>query len=155
MSAAPAYSYQYPERSVEQAPRPRVRVVPGQGTQAAPSTVPVSVVFLAKAVAAVLIVLSLIAVVRIGLTSATITTSLQSQKISSQLATARSEGSSLEVSQSSLSNPTRVKAEANRLGMSVPETVAIIDLPQDVVSTDGSGNLSLSQSVAIAAGAGA
>ena len=80
-------------------------------------------------------------------------TSVQSQQLESQISDARASGNNLEVQQSSLSNPTRVKAEASRLKMAAPESVGIIDLGTDVVATDEAGNLSLSKSVQIAAGA--
>ena len=45
-----------------------------------------------------------------------------------------------------------MKQQANKLGMAAPETTGVIDLGKDVVATDESGALSLSKSVAIAAG---
>ena len=142
--AAPAFSYNYPERVPERPERPRVRVVPGQGTGT--QTIPSTVVFLAKTVAVVLVVAALLSFARIAIASATVATSMQSQQLSSQIDEARSSGSNLEVLQSSLSNPTSVK-------MVAPETVGVIDLGTDVVATDDAGNLSLSKSVQIAAGA--
>ena len=55
------------------------------------------------------------------------------------------------MAQSSLSNPSRIKSEATALGMAAPESTSKIVLPEDIVATDGSGNLSLSQSLAAAA----
>lgn len=154
MGAAPAYSY-YPERAPERSPRERISVVPGRGTRTQTPTLPSNVVFLAKAAAVVLLVVSLVGFARIGLMSATISTTMQSSQLTSQISDARSSGAALEVSQSTLSNPTKVKQQAGKLGMSSPETVGVIDLAQDVVATDESGALSLSKSVAIAAGLGA
>ena len=139
MGAAPAYSY-YPERAPERAPRERISVVPGRGTRTETPTLPSSVVFLAKVAAVVLLM------------SATISTTMQSSELPSQISDARSSGAALEVSQSTLSNPTKVKQQANKLGMAAPETTGVIDLGKDVVATDESGALSLSKSVAIAAG---
>ncbi|RDB60793.1 cell division protein FtsL [Gordonibacter sp. 28C] len=149
--AAPAFSYNYPERVPERPERPRVRVVPGQGTGT--QTIPSTVVFLAKTVAVVLVVAALLSFARIAIASATVATSMQSQQLSSQIDEARSSGSNLEVLQSSLSNPTSVKTKATGLKMVAPETVGVIDLGTDVVATDDAGNLSLSKSVQIAAGA--
>lgn len=154
MSAAPAYSY-YPERIPERAPRERISVVPGRGPRTQTPTLPSSVVFLAKAVAVVLVVVSLVAFVRIGLGAATVTTSMQSEELASKIDNARSDGAALEVSQSALSNPTRVKKEAASLGMASPESVGTIVLDKDVVVTDDNGNLSLSKSLSVAANAGA
>ncbi len=133
--------------------RPRVRVVPGQKTRTSTQTTPSTVVTLAKAAAVVLVVAALLCFVRIAISSATVSTSIESQQITSQINDARSGGTGLEVQQSSLSNPTRVKGEATRLKMAAPETVATIDLGTDVVATDDAGNLSLSKSAQIAAAA--
>lgn len=151
MGAAPAYSY-YPERAPERSPRERISVVPGRGTRTQTPTLPSNVVFLAKAVAVVLLVVSLVGFARIGLMSATISTTMQSSQLTSQISDARSSGAALEVSQSTLSNPTKVKQQAGKLGMAAPETTGVITLDKDVVATDESGALSLSKSVAIAAG---
>lgn len=150
MGAAPAYSY-YPERAPERSPRERISVVPGRGTRTQTPTLPSNVVFLAKA-AVVLLVVSLVGFARIGLMSATISTTMQSSQLTSQISDARSSGAALEVSQSTLSNPTKVKQQAGKLGMAAPETTGVITLDKDVVATDESGALSLSKSVAIAAG---
>lgn len=154
MSAAPAYSY-YPERAPEHERRARISVVPGRGTRTQPASLPSNVVFLAKAVAVVLVVVALVAFVRIGLMSATVSTTMSSTQLSSQISDARSSGAALEVSQSALSNPTKVKQQAGKLGMAAPEATGVIELGKDVVATDESGSLSLSKSIAIAAGAGA
>lgn len=155
MGAMPAYSYPYPKRAPERAPRPHVRVVPGQVTRTAPSALPSSVISVAKVAAVVLVVVALVAVARVALMSAAVSASMESQTLSSSIDSARSAGSDLEVMQSLLSNPTRVKAEANGLKMTAPESVATISLDQDVVATNDDGSLSLSKSVALAAGAGA
>ena len=151
MGAAPAYSY-YPERAPERSPRERISVVPGRGTRTQTPTLPSNVVFLAKAAAVVLLVVSLVGFARIGLMSATISTTMQSSQLTGQISDARSSGAALEVSQSTLSNPTKVKQQAGKLGMAAPETTGVITLDKDVVATDESGALSLSKSVAIAAG---
>ena len=151
MGAAPAYSY-YPERAPERSPRERISVVPGRGTRTQTPTLPSNVVFLAKAAAVVLLVVSLVGFARIGLMSATISTTMQSSQLTSQISDARSSGAALEVSQSTLSNPTKVKQRAGKLGMAAPETTGVITLDKDVVATDESGALSLSKSVAISAG---
>ena len=151
MGAAPAYSY-YPERAPERSPRERISVVPGRGARTQTPTLPSNVVFLAKAAAVVLLVVSLVGFARIGLMSATISTTMQSSQLTSQISDARSSGAALEASQSTLSNPTKVKQQAGKLDMAAPETTGVITLDKDVVATDESGALSLSKSVAIAAG---
>ena len=114
MGAAPAYSY-YPERAPERSPRERISVVPGRGARTQTPTLPSNVVFLAKAAAVVLLVVSLVGFARIGLMSATISTTMKSSQLTSQISDARSSGAALEVSQSTLSNPTKVKQQAGKL----------------------------------------
>lgn len=155
MGAQPAYS-SYPERIParypERLPRTRVKVVPGSRPHRNAATLPSSVLFLAKAFVVVLVVATLVSFVRITLSAATVSTSQQSSQISSEISKARSDGAELEVSQSTLSNPTRIKQQAAKLGMSAPDSIGSIVLPQDIVTTDSSGALSLSQSVARASG---
>ena len=149
MGAQPAYSH-YPDRAYERAVEraPRIQVVPGTGPRTAAPALPDSVVFLAKTVAVVLVVLALVA-----LSSAAVTGSIQAQELSSKIDGARAQGNQLEVTQSSLSNPSRVKTEANAMGMAAPLETTTIDLGQDAVATDDAGNLSLSKSLRLAAGA--
>ncbi len=59
---------------------------------------------------------------------------------SGQISDARTEGNDLEVAQSMLSNPTRIKVEATALGMGAAADVEKIDLSGDVVVTDDVGN---------------
>lgn len=153
MSAQPAYRA-YPERVPARDPRTRVRVVPGRAPRREPakSTSPVRTVTLAIVVAVVAV--TLVAFLRVTLAAATVTTAMQSQDLESQISDARSTGSSLEVSQSLLSSPTRVRQEAERLGMATPSSVETMTLPQDVVQTNDDGSLSLSKSVAVVAGTG-
>ncbi|OUO90065.1 cell division protein FtsL [Gordonibacter sp. An230] len=147
MSAQPAYS-QYPERSFERAPRERISVVPGRGSRTQAPTLSPGVVFLAKLAAVVFVAVALVAFARIGLTSATLSATMQANDLSQQIDDARSRGAELEVSQSALSNPTKVKQHAGKLGMAAPGSAGVIDLEKDVVATDEAGALSLSQSVA-------
>ncbi|MEG0070873.1 MAG: cell division protein FtsL [Raoultibacter sp.] len=148
--AAPAYRYDYPERYPRPQRSPQVRVVPGRGKTTHQNTLSKQVVTLAKIAAGALLVLALIGCVRIALVSATVTTALASQEISSQIETVRSTSNSLEVKQSFLSNPSYVKREAAALNMGVAAGSTTLTLPQDVVLTDETGSLSLSQSLAAA-----
>ncbi len=149
MGASPAYA-----RTAERAPerhssRPRISVVPGGKTQV--ETLSPAIIMLARAVAVVLVALALVAFARIALTAAAVNVEVESKSYDSLIDTARSEGSSLEVAQSTLSNPSRIKSEASALGMSAPESSSKIVLPEDIVATDAAGNISLSQSLAAAA----
>ena len=101
----------------------------------------------AKMAAIVLVVVAALAFARIALTSATVTTMIESDSISSEIADARSAGVSLEMEQSVLSNSSAIKQAATKLGMSAPFEVGTIELAPDVVATDAGGNLSLSGTV--------
>lgn len=148
-SAAPAYRYDSARQS---APRPQrrttVHVVPGR--RPAESVSP-QLVTAAKAFMVVLAIVALVACVRIGLAAATVTTMIQSESISSQVENLRSSSSSLQVQQSTLSNPTYVRNAAAAQGMVAATDTESITLSKDVVCYDASGNLSLSQSLAVAA----
>ncbi len=147
--AAPAYQYRSAERAPQQF-EPRIRVVPGRGAGQAQNTLPSSVIFLAKVFAVILVVFALLGFVRIGLASATVTTALSSQEISTEIEAARSAGNSLEVRESYLSNPSNIRLEASKLKMAAATDASVITLPKDVVITDEQGNLSLSMSLAAA-----
>ncbi len=143
----PAYRERYaqPERD----PRRNISVVPGGAAEA--QTIAPAWIFLAKTAAVVLVFLALLGFARITISSATVTTALETRELSSQIDTARSAGNVLEVQQSSLSNPTRIKDAATLLGMSAPAYVANIDLSGDLVVVDAAGALSLSGSAAVLA----
>ncbi len=147
MAAEPAYRYSYPQQRPETAPS--IRVVPGRGRQSDSSAS--SVLLFAKVLAAVFVVFALLGFVRIGLASATVTTTLSTEALSTQLENARSAGNSLQVRESNLSNTTHIKTESAKLGMVQPSETAAIALPADIVATDTQGNLSLSKSLTIAA----
>lgn len=150
--ASPAYSY-YPERQPERPSKPRISVVPGRRQRAREQAAPSTFSIVARAAVAILVVLVVAGFAKITLSAATVTASLQAQDVSGKISDARSLGSDLEVAQSSLSNPTRVKTAAGKLGMGASDSTAVIDLGVDVVATDEQGNLSLTKSMAIAAGA--
>ena len=105
----------------------------------------------AKIAVVAFILFAVIGIARVAISAVTVTTSIESQQLSGQISDARTEGNDLEVAQSMLSNPTRIKVEATALGMGAAADVEKIDLSGDVVVTDDVGNLSLSGSVAAAA----
>ncbi|MCI2241734.1 cell division protein FtsL [Adlercreutzia faecimuris] len=150
MSAAPAYA-PFVERAPERPRRASVSVVRGQGADARAREGASAIVIAARAIACVVVVLAILGFVRVTLSSATVATALETQKLSSQIDVARSEGSALEVRQSSLANPTRIRVVASSLGMAAPASTTAIDLSGDVVVTDEAGNLSLSGSAAAVA----
>ncbi len=150
--AQAARAYAYPERSreVERPARPRVKVVPGASPRTSVETVSSAVLVAAKVIACVLVFVTALGFVRIGLAAATVTTSLSTQEISADLTTARSAAATLEVQESTLGNPTRIKDVASELNMAAPAEVSVLSLPVDVVATDAAGNLSLTESMRLA-----
>lgn len=151
MSAQPAYAM-YPERAPERSTRERISVVPGSRTASAPK--PVTPGLVLKVTMCAMLVLALVGLAYLFLSAATVKTSMQAQALSSQIDDARTEGTSLEVTESLLSNPTRVRQQAEKLGMSAPSEVGTIAMSADIVSTDDSGALSLSKSIDVAAASG-
>ena len=85
--------------------------------------------------------------IRIALTNATVTTMIESDAISSEIAEARSAGTGFEMEQSALSNASVLKSAAKRMNMYTPYEVGAIALPADVVATDADGNLSFSGTI--------
>lgn len=131
---------------------PSISVVPGAGrrAQAQAEGISAAALSLAKVCAVVCIVIALIAMARVAITSAAASCALETRAIESNIEAARAQGNDLEVSQSVLANPSRIKAQATALGMAAPasEMTDQIVLPPDIVATDGAGSLSLSESVA-------
>lgn len=132
---------------------PSISVVPGRGVRPEPAGLPAGALALAKLAACVLVALALIAVARVAITSATAACALETKAIEQNIDTARTEGNDLEVAQSVLSNPSRIKHKAESLGMAAPSAdyTDHIVLPDDVVSVDANGKLSLSGSAAAVA----
>lgn len=136
------------ELSFEEAPS--ISVVPGAGRRAQSEGISTAALSLAKACAVICIVIALIAMARVAITSAAASCALETRSLQTSIETARAEGNELEVSQSVLANPSRIKAQATALGMAAPapEYSEQITLSPDIVATDGAGSLSLSESVA-------
>ncbi len=165
MSAAPAYSHyssnaydmryatQRSYASAEPAHnptlKPDIHVIPGKRsrTSAAPTALPAQVVVIARIAAILMILVALVGFTQVFLKSATVTSSVEAQEISNKIDSARAEGNQLEVAQSSLSNPARIKSEANAMGMSAPVITSVINLDEDVVTCDSNGRLSLSKTL--------
>lgn len=103
--------------------------------------------FVGKVAAVLILAFTLLCVARVTLSSATVATANENQQISNRIDTARTEGSTLEITQSKLAAPTRVKETATEMGMTSPNSVMMIDISGDIVKTDSNGDLSLSQSI--------
>lgn len=147
MSALPAY--------VEEAARPQrvpsgpsISVVPGSRSAAGSSA---SIAAAAKAIAVVLLLVAAVACIRVFFNAASVMTAIDNKELSSSIADARTEGKALEVSQSSLANPNRIKVMAASMGMAEPVSTDFVSLAGDVVVTDDAGTLLLSDSIEAAA----
>lgn len=143
--AQAARAYRYPERAPERGPR--IRVVPGKGIPTKADTLSPSLVMLAKMFAVFVVIMALLGFVRIGLASATVSTAVATEELSTQIENAHASANSLEVTESYLSNPVALKGKAAGLGMAEAAETGTLTLPKDVIVTDASGNLSLSGSL--------
>ena len=148
-SAARAYQ-SYGFESAYAPSRPDVRVTRGRQTDVQSTS---SYFVVAHVAAVIVLVMAVFAAVHVWLDSASVTYSVQAQNVATELSSVRHQGSLLEVEVSSLANPARIQAEANALGMVSPEAATVIRLSEDVVVTNGSGNLSLAGSVRVLANA--
>ncbi len=102
---------------------------------------------IAKIMVAAIVAFACIGFARITFSSFTVAEALEAREISKQLDVARSGISDLEVKQSTLTNPTRIKAKAEALNMASPINPLMIDLSGDVVVADDSGTLLLTSSL--------
>lgn len=142
LDAYPAYSAE-PQREE----RKRITAVPGGRRRAQQQDTALSLITLAKMAAIVIIVMAVLACARIAITSATVATLMESETLSSEIAHARSAGTSLEMEQSVLTSQTALKNAIKQLKMDTPAYVGTIVLEADAVATDAEGNLSLSGTV--------
>ena len=89
-SAQPAYRmFAYPEYAPERARRANVRVLPGRAPRTSETAAP-SIATIARAIAVVLVFAAVLAFARIALTSATVSTLIESDTLSSEISEARS-----------------------------------------------------------------
>lgn len=93
----------------------------------------------------------ILAICHILLDIATVNVMMENDKVSAQISEIRSESELLEVQKSNASNPTNLKKAAKKLGMTIPYYTETMELEDDVVAYDEDGNLSLSDSLAVAA----
>ena len=144
MSAQPAYSR--PCYSAQPSYTPSITVVRGKGKSQAPQALPSVLVQAAVVAVVVFVLLAAVGFCRVTLTSASASAAIQAKNLDSEIYDARTSGADLEVLQSSLSNPSRIRIQAASLGMVEPEVVTSINLAGDVVTVNEQGALSLSGS---------
>ena len=143
LDAFPLYE---PEERSSYSERANVRAMRTGGARQSDANASI-LVTAAKLAAVLLVVVAVLGFARIALTSAAVSTLIESDAVASQIEEARAAGVSLEMEQSVLTSPTALKSAVKRLGMVAPAEVGTIDLGVDVVALDAEGSLSLSESV--------
>ena len=144
-SAVPAYGRR---------PEAEFDVIPGRRTSQGVVTLPQSIFSIAKLIVVAAVIVAALCFVRVGLTAASVSTSIDSNDLTAKIETARTVGGDLEVQQSQLSNSMHIRVQASNLGMAAPVATTTITLPSDVVAVDEAGSLSLSKSIATMASQG-
>lgn len=152
-----AYDYAYSAPEPKRESKRKLGVIPGGAHERSPekSAAHALAVKLAKLTVAAVVIFAGIGFARISLSAATVAEALEAREINTNLEMIRSTISDLEVKQSFLSNPTRIKTAAAELGMASPTTSTVIDISGDIVAIDAEGNLSLSESLKALESAGA
>ena len=149
-ASQPAYVHGSAAPDLRRQGNPDVNVMPGRRNGVNHAGVPESIF----GVVAVAIVIAIFACARVLLSAASVTTTIATDELSTQIANERTLGNDLEVQQSQLSNSTHIRSAAEGLGMAAPAATESIELGADVVATDASGNLSLSGSLSSMASQG-
>lgn len=153
-ASQPAYVHGSAAPDLRRQGNPDVNVMPGRRNGVNHAGVPESIFGVVGVVFAVAIVIAIFACARVLLSAASVTTTIATDELSTQIANERTLGNDLEVQQSQLSNSTHIRSAAEGLGMASPAATESIELGADVVATDASGNLSLSGSLSSMASQG-
>ena len=146
-ASQPAYVHGSAAPDLRRQGNPDVNVMPGRRNGVNHAGVPESIFGVVGVVFAVAIVIAIFACARVLLSAASVTTTIATDELSTQIANERTLGNDLEVQQSQLSNSTHIRSAA-------PAATESIELGADVVATDASGNLSLSGSLSSMASQG-
>ena len=150
-ATARAYSYDYVHgTAARQLPRNERNIEVLRRRRPIEEYVPASSRFIVFA-AIIVLAIVIVAFGRIAINAATVNVMLENDKIESQIEDVRTESSNMEVSLAESGSPTHLKKAAKKLGMAVPAYTETLMLGDDVVAYDHSGNLSLSESLAVAA----
>lgn len=102
---------------------------------------------LAKVAAVVVCVIAILAFVRVGITSATVSTGLASQNISNKIDAELVNKNALEVQDSALGNTAHIRQAAAEYSLVAPASVETIVLDQDILAYDENKNVSLVESL--------
>ncbi len=133
---------------------PDVNVVAGRRRATQSDGVPESVFGVVRVVLVVAAIVAFLCCARVFLSAASVSTTIATNDLSTQIANERTAGNDLEVQQSQLSNSMHIRIAAEGLGMAAPAATESVELGADVVATDASGNLSLSGSLSSMANQG-
>lgn len=124
-----------------------VDVMPGGNAKVVRTPAQAFALHIAKITLAIVVVIAGVGFCRISLASATVNSALQARQINKNMEEMRSSINDMQVEQSSLSNPVRIKNEAESLGMSSPSTIHVLDLSGDLVQKEKNGDLSLTGTI--------
>lgn len=106
----------------------------------------------AKTAAAIVLFVALMAFVRVGLTSATVSAGLNSKEISNNIQNELVKKSALEVEDSALGNSSNIRQKASDFNLVAPGAIETLNLGQDVLAYDENKNVSLVNSLNRVAG---
>ena len=105
------------------------------------------IVTLAKVAAVLVVLVAVLAFIRVGMTSATVSNGLASQEISKAIDGELVSKNALEVQDSSLANSGRIRQVASQYSLVVPSAIQVFDIGQDVLAYDDNNHVSLVESL--------
>lgn len=149
-----AYIHGSAALDLRHASNPDINVVEGRRRAAESAGVPESVFGVVRVALLVAVVVAFLCCLRVGIAALSVSTTIATNDLSTQIANERTAGNDLEVQQSQLSNSMHIRIAAEGLGMAAPAATEAVELGADVVATDASGNLSLSGSLSSMANQG-
>ncbi len=114
----------------------------------ASDTIPANSNVVIRAAAYFIVMVLLVGFINITFVGATQSLAQEAESLQTSISQARESSKATEVQLGLLSNPTRIKEKAEEMGMSASSNPILIDLSDDVVVTDESGNISLTGSLA-------
>lgn len=143
-----------PEPKIKQNPKkdlkPSMHAVAGNApvkSVVKSATLSPMLLMVAKVAAAVVIVIAIMAFVRVGITSATVSLGLNSQQIQKNIETELVNKNALEVKDSTLGNTGRIRQAAADYSLVAPASIETISLSPDVLAYDSNNNVSLVESL--------
>ena len=124
-ASQPAYVHGSAAPDLRRQGNPDVNVMPGRRNGVNHAGVPESIFGVVGVVFAVAIVIAIFACARVLLSAASVTTTIATDELSTQIANERTLGNDLEVQQSQLSNSTHIRSAAEGLGMALPKASSL------------------------------